>query len=99
MGLVFAAFGQLQRVKSASGLVAVVATFWRGGVLLIVFAFATRFGVFAASLGALGGLAAAAVLTRVARSSALPIQPIRWCAAIILAFSAAFAAVGALRLT
>ena len=98
IALLFAAVGQLQRVKPATGAIRTLAAFWRGGVLLLVFALATRFGPFAASFGGLAGMAAAAVLTRVLLSNGVPMQPIRWAAAALLAIAAGFLAVGALRL-
>lgn len=99
ISLVFAAFGQLQRVKPVTGLLPVVATFWRGGVVLIVFAFAARYGPVAAAVGALGGMVAAAVLTRTITGSRQPITPFRWVSAALLAVAAFVVAVQALRLT
>jgi len=99
IALLFAALGQLQRIKPAAGAMRTLAAFWRGGVLLLVFALATRFGPFAASFGALGGMAAAAVTTRVLLANSVPMQPIRWGAAAVLAGAAGWIGVGALRLT
>ena len=98
IALLFAAIGQLQRVVSATGSIRTLAAFWRGGVLILVFALSTRFGPFAASFGGLAGMAAAAVATRALLASGVPMQPIRWASAALLAIVAAFLAVGALRL-
>lgn len=98
IALVFAAFGQLQRIAPATGAIRTLAAFWRGGVLLLVFALATRFGPFAASFGALAGMAAAAIITRTLIANGIPVQPVRWAAAALMTIAAAFLAVGALRL-
>ncbi len=98
IALVFAAFGQLQRITPAAGAIRTLAAFWRGGVLLLVFALATRFGPFAASFGALAGMAAAAIITRTLIANGIPVQPVRWAAAALMTIAAAFLAVGALRL-
>jgi len=98
IALLFASVGQLQRVAPATGAIRTLAAFWRGGVLILVFALATRFGPFAASFGALAGMAAAAIATRALLSSGVPMQPIRWGAAALLAIAAGFLAMGALRL-
>ena len=98
IALAFAAVGQLQRIAPATGAIRTLAAFWRGGVLILVFALATRFGPFAASFGALAGMAAAAVITRTLIANGIPVQPVRWAAAALLAVAAAFLAVGALRL-
>ncbi len=98
IALAFAAVGQLQRIAPATGAIRTLAAFWRGGVLILVFALATRFGPFAASFGALAGMAAAAVVTRTLIANGIPVQPVRWAAAALLAVAAAFLAVGALRL-
>jgi hypothetical protein len=98
IALTFAAVGQLQRVAPATGTVRTVAMFWRGGVLLLIFALATRFGPFAASFGALAGMAAAAIATKALLAGGVPMQPIRWGASAVLVLAAAYLAVGALRL-
>jgi hypothetical protein len=98
IALLFAATGQLQRVAPAKGPIRTLAAFWRGGVLILVFALATRFGPFAASFGALAGMLAAAIATHGLLAGGVPIKPIRWAAAALLAGAAAFLAVGALRL-
>ncbi len=98
IALAFAALGQLQRVPPATGAVRTLAAFWRGGVLILVFALAVRFGPFAASFGALAGMLAAAVATRALLAGGVPMQPIRWAAATLLALVAAFLCVDALRL-
>ena len=98
IALAFAAVGQLQRIAPATGAIRTLAAFWRGGVLILVFALATRFGPFAASFGALAGMAAAAVITRTLIANGIPVRPVRWAAAAVLAVAAAFLAVGALRL-
>jgi hypothetical protein len=98
IALLFAAVGQLQRVAPATGSIRTLAAFWRGGVLILVFALATRFGPFAASFGGLAGMAAAAIATRALLAGGVPMQPIRWAAAALLAIAAGFIAVGALRL-
>ena len=99
LALAFGAIGQLQRIRPASGVVPVVIAFWRGGVALAVFAFAARFGVFGAAFGAIGGLVAAAVVSRAARGAGIPLDPLRWGAAGVLAIAAFVVAIGALRLT
>jgi Ca2+/H+ antiporter, TMEM165/GDT1 family len=98
IALTFAAVGQVQRIRPAVGFVRVVSAFWSGGVLILVFALATRFGPVAAITGGLAGLVAAAVLTRALAGGAIPLQPIRWAAAGILTLAGAVIAVGALRL-
>jgi hypothetical protein len=98
IALLFAAVGQLQRVAPATGSIRTLAAFWRGGVLILVFALATRFGPFAASFGGLAGMAAAAIATRALLAGGVPMQPIRWGAAALLSIAAGFLAVGALRL-
>jgi hypothetical protein len=98
IALLFAAAGQIQRVAPATGVIRTVAAFWRGGVLILVFALATRFGPFAASFGALAGMLAAAIATRALLTGGVPMKPLRWAAAVALAGSAAFLAVDALRL-
>ena len=98
IALAFAAVGQLQRIAPATGAIRTLAAFWRGGVLILVFALATRFGPFAASFGALAGMAAAAVVTKTLIANGIPVQPVRWAAAALLAVAAAILAVGALRL-
>ena len=99
LALAFGAIGQLQRIRPAAGVVPVVIAFWRGGVALAVFAFAARFGVFGAAFGAIGGLVAAAVVSRAARGAGIPLDPLRWGAAGTLAVAAFVVAIGALRLT
>ncbi len=98
IALAFAATGQLQRVAPASGAVRTLAAFWRGGVLILVFTLAARFGPFAASFGALAGMLAAAIATRALLAGGVPMKPIRWAAAALLAVAAAFLCVDALRL-
>ena len=98
IALAFAAVGQLQRIAPATGAIRTLGAFWRGGVLILVFALATRFGPFAASFGGLAGMAAAAVITRTLIANGIPVRPVRWAAAAVLAVAAAFLAVGALRL-
>lgn len=98
LSLAFAAFGQLQRVKPASGLVARTLVFWGGGVPLIVFALATRFGGVASVGGAVAGMAAAAVLTRAARNGSVARAPFRWAAAAALAAAGAWVMIAALQL-
>ena len=98
IALAFAAIGQLQRFAPATGAIRTLGAFWRGGVLILVFALATRFGPFAASFGALAGMAAAAVVTKTLIANGIPVRPVRWAAAAVLAVAAAFLAVGALRL-
>jgi hypothetical protein len=98
IALAFAAIGQLQRIKAAAGVLRIVAAFWSGGVLLIVFAFATRFGTLATAFGALAGLVGAVVVTRLAAAGSVPIQPLRWGAAALLFGAAAIVAANALRL-
>ena len=98
IALVFAAVGQLQRIAPATGAIRTLAAFWRGGVLILVFALATRFGPFAASFGGLAGMAAAAIITRTLTANGIPVQPVRWAAAALMTIAAAFLAVGALRL-
>jgi hypothetical protein len=98
IALLFAAVGQLQRVPPATGAIRTLAAFWRGGVLILVFALATRFGPFAASFGGLAGMAAAAIATRALRAIGVPMPPIRWGAAALLTIASGFVAVGALRL-
>ena len=99
IALAFGAAGQLQRIRPAVGVVPVVIAFWRGGVALAVFAFAARFGVLGAAFGAIGGLVAAAVVSCGARGAGIPLDPLRWGAAGILAITAFVVAIGALRLT
>lgn len=99
VALAFAAFGQAQRIDAIDGTVPRVIAFWRGGVPLLAFGFATRFGALSVAAGVMGGVVAAAVLTGISRSSGVPIAPIRWAAAAILAVAAVVVAVGALRLT
>ncbi|MEP6784988.1 MAG: hypothetical protein ABI898_04510 [Sphingomonadales bacterium] len=98
IALTFAALGQAQKVKLATGPIPVIVAFWRGGVPLIAFAFATRFGALTVGLGALGGLLIAAVMTRVADSSGMNVIPIRWAAVLVLGIAAVVVATGALRL-
>jgi hypothetical protein len=98
IALLFAAIGQLQRAAPATGAIRTLGAFWRGGVLILVFALSTRFGPFAASFGGLAGMAAAAILTRVLLNNGVPMQPIRWVAAAVMIVAAGFLAVGALRL-
>jgi len=98
IALAFAATGQLQRVAPAKGAVRTLAAFWRGGVLILVFALATRFGPFAASFGALAGMLGAAIATRGLLAAGVPMKPLRWAAAGLLAIAAAFLCVDALRL-
>lgn len=98
ISLGFGALGQVQRVKPVAGTIRGIVAFWQGGVPLIVFAFATRFGFITVTVGALAGLVAAAILTRVANGSNIPIAPVRWAAATILAVAALVVAIGALRL-
>lgn len=98
VALLFAAIGQLQRVAPATGTIRTLAAFWRGGVLLLVFALATRFGPFAASFGCIAGMAAALAATRILRANGVAMQPIRWAAAAVLAISAGWIGVSALRL-
>jgi hypothetical protein len=98
IALIFASLGQLQRIRPTAGFIPTVSAFWSGGVLLLVFALATRFGPVATIAGAMGGLAAAAILTRALIAGAVPLQPVRWAAATFLALASAFMAVGALRL-
>ena len=59
VALALAGVGQWQRIVPRQGMVAVLAGFWGGGSLLIVFAFAARFGAIMTVSGALAGLAAA----------------------------------------
>jgi hypothetical protein len=98
IALVFAAAGQFQRVAPAKGTIRTVAAFWRGGVLILVFALATRFGPFAASFGALAGMLAAAIATHALRAGGVPMTPIRWAAATLLAGTGALLAADSLRL-
>ena len=98
IALVFAAAGQLQRVAPAKGTILMLAAFWRGGVLILVFAFAMRFGPFAASFGALAGMLAAAMATHALRAGGVPMTPIRWAAATLLAGTGALLAADSLRL-
>lgn len=98
IALLFAAVGQVQRIRPAAGIVPVVAAFWSGGVLILVFTIAIRFGPVAAVAGGLAGLVAAAVLTRALVDGGIPLQPVRWAAATVLTLASAFIAVGALRL-
>ncbi len=98
IALAFAAVGQLQRVEPATGVWRTVAAFWSGGVLLLTFAFAARFGPFAAAFGAIGGLIAAVVIGRMTAAGAVPIQPLRWGASALLFGAAAIIAANALRL-
>jgi hypothetical protein len=98
IALLFAAAGQLQRVAPAKGTILTLAAFWRGGVLILVFALAARFGPFAASFGALAGMLAAAMATHALLAGGVPMTPIRWAAATLLAGTAALLAVDALRL-
>lgn len=98
IALVFAAVGQMQKLRPAKGLVPTVAAFWRGGTLILVFALAARFGPLAASFGGLAGLAGAAVVTRALLASGVPMAPLRWGAAVVLLIGAAIIGVQALRL-
>lgn len=98
IALAFAAVGQVQKVRPAAGIVPVVASFWGGGVLILVFALAIRFGSVAAIAGGLAGLVAAAVVTRSLVAGAVPLQPVRWAAAVVLTLSGASIAADALRL-
>lgn len=98
IALLFAAVGQVQRIRPAAGIIPVVSAFWSGGVLILVFALAIRFGPVAAIGGGLAGLVAAAVLTRALVGGGIPLQPVRWAAAALLTLAGAFIAVGALRL-
>lgn len=98
LALLFAALGQVQRVGSATGPLAILISFWRGGVPLIAFAFAARFGPVAAASGVLAGMAAAAVLTLGARDGGIPLQPVRWAAAGLLVIAAGWLVIIALRL-
>lgn len=98
IALAFAAMGQAQRVKPMTGRASTIMAFWRGGVPLIAFAFATRFGAVTVMAGTLAGLVAAAILTRAAHGNAIPIVPVRWFAVAILAVAAIVVAIGALRL-
>ena len=98
IALAFAAIGQLQRIAPATGTIRTISAFWRGGVLILVFALATRFGPFAASFGGLAGMVAAAIITRTLTANGIPVQPVRWAAAALMTMAAAFLAVGALRL-
>jgi hypothetical protein len=98
IALLFAAVGQVQRIRPAAGIIPVVSAFWSGGVLILVFALAIRFGPVAAIGGGLAGLVAAAIVTRALVGGGIPLQPVRWAAAAILALASAPIAVGALRL-
>lgn len=98
IALTFAALGQVQAVKPVTNWFAVVVGFWHGGVPLIAFAFATRFGAPAVAAGALAGLVASAALTRITAGGPEIVRPIRWAAAGILLIAAAITAIGALRL-
>jgi hypothetical protein len=98
IALLFAAVGQVQRIRPAAGIIPVVSAFWSGGVLILVFALAIRFGPAAAIGGGLAGLTAAAILTRTFVGGGIPLQPVRWAAAAVLALASASIAVGALRL-
>lgn len=98
IALLFAAVGQLQRIAPAKGTFRTLTAFWRGGVPILVFALATRFGPLSACFGALGGMLGAAVTTRALQAGGVPMKPIRWAAAALLAIVAAFLAVTALRL-
>lgn len=98
IALLFAAVGQLQRVRPAAGIIPVVSAFWSGGVLILVFALAIRFGPLAAIGGGVVGLVAAAIVTHTLVGGGIPLQPVRWGAAAILTMASAFMTVGALRL-
>jgi hypothetical protein len=98
ISLAFAALGQMHRVKPATGVFRTVAAFWRGGVVLIAFAFAARYGAAAAALGTLAGMTAAAVLTRVVEGARQPVAPFRWVCAGVLITASFVVAVQALRL-
>lgn len=99
IALAFGAVGQAQRIRPATGLIPVTVAFWQGGVPLIAFAFAARFGAISVAAGALTGVAAAAILTRVVPPGLIPAMAIRWVAVAALAIAAIAVAVGALRLT
>lgn len=98
IALLFAAVGQVQRIRPAAGIIPVVSAFWSGGVLILVFALSIRFGPVAAIGGGLAGLIAADVLTRALVGGSIPLQPVRWAAAVVLTLASAFIAVAALRL-
>jgi hypothetical protein len=98
IALLFAAVGQLQRVRPAAGIIPVVSAFWNGGVLIVVFALAIRFGPVAAIGGGVVGLVAAAIVTHSLVAGGIPLQPVRWGAAALLTLASAFMAIGALRL-
>ena len=98
IALAFAAVGQLQRIPAVKGFVPTFAAFWRGGVLILVFALAARFGPLAASFGGLAGLAGAAILTRALMAGGVPMAPLRWAAAVVLGVASMVIAVQALRL-
>ncbi len=98
IALAFAAIGQLQRVRPAAGIIPVVAAFWSGSVLILVFALAIRFGPAASVGGAIAGMLAAALLTRAMVDGGIPLQPVRWAATAILMLASATVAVSALRL-
>jgi hypothetical protein len=97
IALALAAVGQVQRVQPAAGIIPVVASFWSGGVLILVFALAIRFGSVAAIAGGLAGLAAAAIVTRALVAGAIPLRPVRWVAAVVLTLAGASIAADALR--
>lgn len=98
ISLGFGALGQAQRVKPISGTIGGIVAFWQGGVPLIVFAFATRFGFITVAVGAVAGVLASAILTRAANAGNVQTAPIRWAAVAVLAVAAMVVAVGALRL-
>ena len=98
IALIFAAIGQLQRVKPVTATWRRLWTFWSGGTPLIVFALAAPFGALAASFGALAGLGLAVALTLGAFDAKIGERPLRLASALILFVVGAGAAVGGLRL-
>lgn len=98
ISLGLAALGQAQRVPPTITTMTAIIIFWRGGVPLIAFAFATRFGAVWVGAGALMGLLAASVLTRALHGGNISIAPFRWGAVAILGMAAMTVAIGALRL-
>ena len=98
IALAFAGAGQIGRVRPATGFVANLALFWRGGSPLLAFAVAARFAGIATLLGAAGGLVAAVLLSLAARANRWPLDPLRRIGGALLLASGAFCAVTGLRL-
>lgn len=98
IALVFAALGQMQRVTTAKALVPVLWAFWSGGVGILAFAFAARFGALTTAFGTLGGMLAAALITPHIPANGIPMRPVRGAAVLVLIVTAAIIAVNALRL-